>query len=536
MEIKESENKTDWTDRTTEEIEQERQAETQEKDAAELGTLTDKVLYLMEKISEYGFLTMQEIHLVYRNKTYAYDVMKRLRGQGWIADFDTAMRPATGHYLTPRGYLALVKFGKLRVGGRFRLERYTPFIFRHRLACARVGLALEKHPLVREFLPESLLWRRRKNEADKLCDGEFLYGVPGREELERVGLEVELTLKNKDRLAESFDQLGRRGLDQVWWICGDETILKALRHQVIERPLRFDQRHLFCLLGEFLAVKEHRACLIDAGGQEFTIDPAAPTLSPRRPEPPAAPIVAPPPQLAVEAPHHEPTVVKTMRIARPPRIRSTPPEVYREPSWIRRSAEVIWHSFLCDFLSDFERQERYYDAHERDGRLQRRNAKTLLMVVAGCCIGLAVSVSIVGLEKLTASMRDWTARFSASAPASVQKWRSLRSDAASGERGDFRFSVKSFEVKGERRRMRLKLERVGRSMYGCSLQYIAVNDPRGREVRRWTSGLRIGDSDSWDSEPLEFRASSSVRRFTIILDLIGIASECRRWELPIVLK
>lgn len=87
METKERETeiKTDWTERTEEEIEQERQAESQEKDAAELGTLTDKVLYLMEKISEYGFLTMAEIQRIYTNKTYAYDVMKRLRSQGWIA-------------------------------------------------------------------------------------------------------------------------------------------------------------------------------------------------------------------------------------------------------------------------------------------------------------------------------------------------------------------------------------------------------------------------------------------------------------------
>jgi len=82
---RETEIKTDWTERTEEEIEQERQAESQEKDAAELGTLTDKVLYLMEKISEYGFLTMAEIQRIYTNKTYAYDVMKRLRSQGWIA-------------------------------------------------------------------------------------------------------------------------------------------------------------------------------------------------------------------------------------------------------------------------------------------------------------------------------------------------------------------------------------------------------------------------------------------------------------------
>ena len=354
METKETENKADCTDRTAEEIEQERLAEIQEKDAAELGTLTDKVLYLMEKISEYGFLTMAEIQRVYTNKTYAYDVMKRLRGRGWIADFDTAMRPATGHYLTPRGYLALAKLGRLRVGGRFRVERYNPFIFRHRMASARVGLALEKHPLVREFKPESLIWKGRRSDADKLCDGEFLYRVPGREEAERVGLEVELTLKNKERLAESFDQLGRLGLDQVWWLCGDETIIKALRHQVIERPPLYEApRHFFCLMDEFLAAKEHRAALIDAGGQEFSIDPAAPTLLPCEPAPPQPKVetrpISPPNGYIYHAP------VSVQPVASSPSETATPLEPQPEHESIPKTAwrklkrvmaAIVW--LLCE--------------------------------------------------------------------------------------------------------------------------------------------------------------------------------------------
>jgi len=351
LETKNLENRTDWTEKTAKEVEEERKAGTQEKDAAELGTLTDKVLYLMEKISEYGFLTMAEIHRVYTNKTYAYDVMKRLRKQGWIADFDTAMRPATGHYLTPKGYLALVKLGRLRVSARFRLERYTPFIFKHRMACARVGLALEKHPLVREFLPESLLWKRRKNETEKMCDGEFMYGVPDRVEAERVGLEVELTLKNKDRLAESFDQLGRRELDQVWWVCGDATVLRALRHQVMDRSYGWRvQRHFFCLLDDFLAARQHRVCLMDVHGQEFSTDPAGPTLLPREPKPPRPVVEARPdlsPQVYVFKPVPAPSVVAAAPAAvevpwvPPPKpARQT---LRRIASWTR---EVLYESGL----------------------------------------------------------------------------------------------------------------------------------------------------------------------------------------------
>ena len=486
----------------------------------------------MEKVSEYGYLTMREVQLIYTNKTWSYDVMKTLRGRGWISDFDTAMSPKTGHYLTPDGYRILTKQGRLKTSFRFKVERYSPFIFRHRMACARVGLALEKHPLVLEFLPESLLWKRRKNETDKLCDAEFLYGVPGREETERVGLEVELTLKNKDRLAESFDQLGRRGLDQVWWICGDETILNALRHQIIERPLRFDQRHLFCLLDEFLAVKEHRACLIDAGGQEFTIDPAAPTLGPRRPEPPAAPAIAPPQQPATGAPrHHESAVKKTLKIE--PQAEPAPLQACREPGWIRHLSSETWRWFRHDFLGDFAPREHSYDSRERE-QISRRKVKLFLMGGVLACFGLAGTESVSRFRRLTVHIRDWPARLSAGASASTPKWRSLRPDAVFWKLGDMHFSVGSFEAKGEQYRIRLNLERLSENMGGCVLDHVAMNDSKGRRLARWKfSNVGIFGRESWNSEPLSFRAPMSMRRFIVTVEFIPKAFECGRWDVPV---
>jgi len=250
-------------------------------------TLTDKMLDLMERLAEYGFLTMAEIHFIFGNKTWAYGVMNELRRQGIVSDFDTHMSPRKGHYLTHKGYRVLGKFHRLKVGLRFNLDRYSTFIFRHRLACAKVGITLAKHPNVREFLPESRLWRRRRKATDKLCDGEFWYMVPGLEKMERVGLEVELTLKNQSKLDESMEQLGRRkDLGQVWWLCGDMTTLKAVRREVQRRDYWLSpQRHFFILLEEFLAAKGGKTDLTDPAGRTFSIDAAAPTLLPRQPEP-----------------------------------------------------------------------------------------------------------------------------------------------------------------------------------------------------------------------------------------------------------
>ena len=289
---------TEWSEAT----EEERELEQKEAAAGEAKPgqveLRPQMLQVMKAMSEYGYLTMAEIQFIYGNKTWSYRHMKLLREQGIISDFDSLMSPRTAHYLTPRGYRVFGKTGQLKTGWRFRPERYSTFSFRHRMACAKAGLLLEKHPLVSDFLPEIRLWKYQKREAEKVCDGEFWYRVPGRELMDRVGLEVELTLKNRDKQEESFRLFSRRRLAQVWWLCGDETIVRALRRQVLERRYQLrGQRHYFALLEDFLAAKG-KAELMDPEGALFSIDPDKPTLPTREPEKPpeAAPL---PPKPAV---------------------------------------------------------------------------------------------------------------------------------------------------------------------------------------------------------------------------------------------
>ena len=277
--------------------------------------LTERMVRVMQKISEYGYLTIREIELIYANQTYAYNVVGTLKDKGLIGEFATTLTPRKAYYLRPKGYRTLEKYGQFRLKRRFLPQHYKPFIFTHRMACARAGLTLEAHKLIRGFLPESLLWERQVSQRQKLCDGEFLYGVAG-DNPERVGLEVELTLKNRDKLDESFRQLkGREDLHQVWWLCGDEVTLRAMRAAAARRPWLAPQRHFFCRLEDFLDRRQPQR-LADTVGAEVTIDPLAPTLRARKPEPPPAappvvesaaplppaPILAPPPQEEIAPP------------------------------------------------------------------------------------------------------------------------------------------------------------------------------------------------------------------------------------------
>lgn len=330
----------DRTETEVQELEAEREEASPEATTSGPEALTPKMLDLMERIAEYGFLTMAEIHFVFGNKTWAYGVMNELRKQGLVADFDTHMSPRKGHHLTHKGCRVLGKFHRLKVGLRFNLDRYSTFIFRHRLACAKVGITLAKHPNVKEFMPESRLWKRRKKATDKLCDSEFWYKVPDHSTAERVGLEVELTLKNQGKLDESMEQLGRRkDLDQVWWLCGDATTLKAVRREAARRDYWLaPQRHFFILFDEFLAAKG-KAELMDTQGQAFTIDAAKPTLLPRQPqrEPEAH---LPPKPAASQAPVSAPTA--KAEPALPSKFPMTPiPEPSRavqELAWLRTVA------------------------------------------------------------------------------------------------------------------------------------------------------------------------------------------------------
>lgn len=63
--------KKDWMEAVAQEKEETEQGGKPEETSAGPQALTPKMLDLMERISEYGFLTMAEIHFIFGNKTWA---------------------------------------------------------------------------------------------------------------------------------------------------------------------------------------------------------------------------------------------------------------------------------------------------------------------------------------------------------------------------------------------------------------------------------------------------------------------------------
>lgn len=247
-------------------------------------TLTERMTGLLERVCQYDYLTIREVELFYANQTHAYRVLKFLEKEGLLGSFPTSMSPRTAYCLSSKGYRLLARAGRLRVPGRFRPEAYQIHLFSHKTACAKAGIILESHPLVRDFLPEKLLWSGRRRQGEKVCDGEFSLHVPQRGRSMRVGLEVELTIKNAGKLADCFRDLeARQDLGAVFWVCGERNLLRTLGRELRDRRWSAGQRHLLTTLEELVA-NRHRVSLEDPEGETYSLDPDRLRLP--MPEPP----------------------------------------------------------------------------------------------------------------------------------------------------------------------------------------------------------------------------------------------------------
>lgn len=465
--------------------------------------LTPKALDLMERIADYGYLTMHEVRFVFGNKTWAYKVVKELRAQGLIADFETLMSPRTAHYLTARGHRALAQMGRPHCGRRFAPERYSPFIFQHRMACAKAGLRLAKHPLVHDFLPESRLWKRRKSEAEKLCDGEFLYRIPGDDRSERVGLEVELNLKNSDKLDESFRELYRRGdLDQVWWLCGDEGVRRGLRRALLTRPVLDSQRHFFALFGEFLAAKG-KAELMDPRGSLLSIDPEKPTLL-LRPLEPAKPIEEPKPARVREQARAEAaSELEPARERREVAVKPGPEPVAWRPKPIKIKRPSDFELWLAEAW------------------------RTILWVVRETILLVIKLIFLIAVLVLAGS-GVWYA-YHALKPEPKPEWEQLAFVEQPDRVGVWGISRAKLDTLDGRYRLWLRL--INESYAMCGLLKATVEDEEGEVLGTWKIGRWRWHGRRWDQWFVFRPKSEPFKKFFV--EFSGEGWDCWAGRIPI---
>jgi len=106
--------------------------------------------------------------------------------------------------------------------------------YNHHLMVINVYLVLQKKYPTAMWMSERYLIRNNQNHRNKkkhLADGELIF-TPNK----RVAIEVELTLKGKDRVDNILKRYATRDdVDEVWYFCPN-TILSILKHLIIKWP------------------------------------------------------------------------------------------------------------------------------------------------------------------------------------------------------------------------------------------------------------------------------------------------------------
>ncbi|HAZ07369.1 MAG TPA: hypothetical protein DCZ01_02350 [Elusimicrobia bacterium] len=468
----------------------EEQEKDREKEDSKL--LTEKTVRLLRVIAEHGYLTINEIGFIYRHQTHAYRVLKGLKDLNLVGEFDTTLRPRTGYFLRAKGYRTLRERGQLRLKRRFDTREFKTFIFTHRMACAKVGIMLEDHPLVKDFLPESLLWERRKDADEKLCDGEFLFKAPGWEQARRVGLEVELTLKNSEKLRESFESfIRRRDLDQVWWVCGNPTIAKALGYWIGRIRRHTEQQHFLCTLEEALKT-QHQLGLHDRLGQLYSIAPDNPTLPEMiEPDPPPIPPKAELPPVAPAPPP-------------PSAVGMSPAEIR---SW-RNLERPLWARvlvFAWRWLRESWREEKYQDeSYMWQSRFRFTRWREFWIVAA-----------VLAFWQLALLAEYWL-RYQEG-----KGWRERT--LLSGEVRDRRWSIRPVFLASKGHSYRLALDGFNEADASCDLDSVRIKVPGGVVVSEiiGTGKFRHVRPGSGVRTVHDFEASPKSRRFLAVYTATG---------------
>lgn len=436
------------------------------------------MLRLLAAISEFDYLTIHEAQLVFSNQTYAYKVLKELRERGLLVEFLTDATPRKAFCLTRKGYRELAEAGRLRVESWFKPDYYKQHLFRHKTACARVGMLLQKHPLIHGFKHEKLLWAERGQYTGRICDGEFWFRVPGRDRSVHVGLEVELTLKNSGKLVDKLRGLGASSrLDAVWWVCGNKTIFRALRHKIQELPWVTEGRHF--LIGLDAAERAAETWeLEDARGEGYKIGVDALEWPPPEPVKVAAP---------------------TAQLAGPggalAGVSGTAEGVSRAEAGAVAVAEPPGPSEPVEGLY------RWSDERTR----WERSRPWLLRVGA---VVVAVGLAVAGARRVSPRFEQWSDR--KLAERTGWTWR-LGQERFQSKRWDVRF--KFLKEKGGRYRMKTVLENRGRGP--CRFAAVEVRDDQGRIAVRRLFGPLVVAGGKRLAHRLDFKTFAFKRAFKV---------------------
>jgi hypothetical protein len=182
--------------------------------------LTNRDMEIMRFINEFGFCEMPQIEKKFGlRKPRSYKVIKRLINAGFVIH-EHVLKYKHGIYRLTREGAECTDFPKLKY---VSLASYL-----HQLTVVNVHLKLMQQFPNATWISERRLKREQYLKGSFIRYGHVSDGMLIFPEEKKIAIEVELTMKGKDRLNKIIrDYAFNRSIDGVWYYCAPEIVSKV---------------------------------------------------------------------------------------------------------------------------------------------------------------------------------------------------------------------------------------------------------------------------------------------------------------------
>jgi DNA-binding Lrp family transcriptional regulator len=193
-------------------------------------TVTPRDRELFRHLSNYGMLSTKQIKEIIFGGTATTTVLRRLR----ILEEERFIKRL--HGLESQEVLWTITDKAFQFGGGEHFKRHwNKNLLEHDFKLLRLRLLLEKRGIAKSWVPEHeirfLVFKKYdlRTAKEKLIPDGLMVTEASFKKVS-VAIELELTLKNKERLKEVLKRyLEKKDLSCIWYVCGSKMVANAIR-------------------------------------------------------------------------------------------------------------------------------------------------------------------------------------------------------------------------------------------------------------------------------------------------------------------
>ncbi len=193
--------------------------------------ITERDINLLKKLSNYSMLSTKQIKNLCFGSIAKTTVLRRLRvleKEKYIQRIGGLESQDTLWFLLETG----AKIGEVQLPKR----HWSKNLLEHDFKLIALRLLLENHDLAHSWMPEHEIRRSifknndfRSAKEKLIPDG--LMGIEVNGIKQTLAIELELTLKNKDKLRKVVSRYKEKELHGVWYISPSKSILNSIHYQ-----------------------------------------------------------------------------------------------------------------------------------------------------------------------------------------------------------------------------------------------------------------------------------------------------------------